>query len=270
MSSREDGVEAVGGLVEQHQPRVVHQRLGELDALLHAGGVAADRPVALLVQPDVAQHVGGALARRGVRQPRHLGHVHDEVAGGDVGRQAVVLGHVADQRADRARRRSRRRGRARVRGAARSAGTSPSRILISVDLPAPLAPTSPVTPWPDGDVERVERGDARVALRQTRRRDHRPAGRRAPVTLHGATLAANSADPPSTDGGSGSFQGCGDDLAGLVLHPGEVLGAAEGLGVDLVDVLGARRAGGEPRRLGGDLEPADRRAVAGRLGELRR
>ena len=34
-------VEAVRRLVEQHQPRVVDERLGELDALLHARGVAA-------------------------------------------------------------------------------------------------------------------------------------------------------------------------------------------------------------------------------------
>ena len=53
------GVEAVGRLVEEDQPRVVGERLGELGALLHAGGVAAHRPVALLVEADVAQHVGG-------------------------------------------------------------------------------------------------------------------------------------------------------------------------------------------------------------------
>ena len=55
-------VEAVGRLVEQHQPRVVGERLRELGALLHAGGVAAHRPVALLGQADVAQHLGGPLA----------------------------------------------------------------------------------------------------------------------------------------------------------------------------------------------------------------
>ncbi len=68
-------VEAVGRLVEQHQARVVHQRLGELDPLPHAGGVAAHRPVALLVEPDVAQRVGGPLAGGGRRQPRHPAHV---------------------------------------------------------------------------------------------------------------------------------------------------------------------------------------------------
>lgn len=95
-----DGVEAVGRLVEEDQLRVVDERLGQLDALLHAGGVAADGAVALLVQPDVAQGVGGPLAGGGRREPGHARHVDDELRGGDVGRQAVVLGHVADAFAD--------------------------------------------------------------------------------------------------------------------------------------------------------------------------
>ena len=93
-------VQPVGRLVQQHQPGVVHDRLGQLRPLLHARGVATHRAVALLGQPDVAEHVGGALARGGVGQPRHLAHVDHEVAGRHVGRQAVVLGHVAHQRPD--------------------------------------------------------------------------------------------------------------------------------------------------------------------------
>ena len=139
------GVETVGGLVEQHQLGVVDQRLRELDPLLHAGGVAAHRPVALLVEPDVAQDVGRPLAGGGRRQPRHPGHVDAELGGGHVGRQAVVLGHVADPLADRRALGARRRGRARGRSP-RSRSSSPSRILSRVDLPAPFAPTSPVTP----------------------------------------------------------------------------------------------------------------------------
>ena len=94
-------VEAVGGLVEQHQLRVVHQRLGQLDPLLHAGRVAADRAVPLLVEPDVPQRVGRAFAGRGLRQARHPRHVDHELGGRHVGRQAVVLGHVAHPLADR-------------------------------------------------------------------------------------------------------------------------------------------------------------------------
>ena len=58
-------VEPVRRLVEEQQARIVDEGLGELDPLLHAGRVAADRPVALLVQPDVA---GGP--RRSARGPR--------------------------------------------------------------------------------------------------------------------------------------------------------------------------------------------------------
>jgi hypothetical protein len=45
----------------------------------------------------VPQDVGGPLARSGVRQARHLAHVDHEVVRGDVGGEALVLGHVADQ-----------------------------------------------------------------------------------------------------------------------------------------------------------------------------
>ena len=63
-----DRVQAVGRLVEQDQPRVVDEGLGQLHALLHAGGEAADLPVALLVQTDVAQRVRGVFRRGGRRQ----------------------------------------------------------------------------------------------------------------------------------------------------------------------------------------------------------
>ena len=45
--------------------------------------------------------------------------------------------------------------------------------------------------------------------------------------------------------------------------------APEALGVDLVDVLGARGARGEPAVRGRDLEPPDRRVVSRRARELR-
>ena len=78
----------------------------------------------------------------------------------------------------------------------------------------------------------------------------------------------SSGEMPQDVASRRSGQGGGDHLAGLVLDLGQVLGAAERLGVDLVDVLGARRPGGEPGVLGGHLEPADLGAVAGRRGEL--
>ena len=89
------GVEPVGGLVEQEERGVVHQRLRQLHPLLHPRGVAADGAVALLVEPHVAQHLGGALPRRRPGEAGQAAHVGHEVGGGHVRRHAVVLGHVA-------------------------------------------------------------------------------------------------------------------------------------------------------------------------------
>ncbi len=96
-------IEAVGGLVEKEELGIVDERLGELDPLLHAGGVAADLAVALLVQSDVAEHLGRAFAGRRPRQAGDAGHVGHELGGAHVWRQAIVLGHVADDLADLAR-----------------------------------------------------------------------------------------------------------------------------------------------------------------------
>jgi hypothetical protein len=40
----------------------MNERLGQLRALFHAGGIATDRPVALLVQADVTEHLGRSFA----------------------------------------------------------------------------------------------------------------------------------------------------------------------------------------------------------------
>src|SRR5215472_6007110 len=94
------GVQADGRLVEQQQPGIPDEGLGQLDPLLHPGGVGADLPVPLLVHADVAQRFGGPFLRGGGRQPRHAPKVGDELGPGDVGRQAVVLGHVPGERPD--------------------------------------------------------------------------------------------------------------------------------------------------------------------------
>src|SRR3954467_482116 len=61
----------------------------------------------------------------------------------------------------------------------------------------------------------------------------------------------------------------GDQLPRGGLDLGQVVGPPEGLGVDLVDVLGPRGPGGEPRGLRRHLEPADLGAVAWGRGQLR-
>ena len=55
--------------------------------------------------------------------------------------------------------------------------------------------------------------------------------------------------------GSAGGQGGGDHGAGLGLDEGQVVGAAERLGVDLVDVLGARRASREQKAVLASLSP---------------
>ena len=69
------GVEAGGGLVEQNHDRIVDEGLGELDALLHAGGILFDVAVALLVEADVAEDIGGASPGGDGGDAAHLGHV---------------------------------------------------------------------------------------------------------------------------------------------------------------------------------------------------
>src|SRR5580693_3544632 len=94
-------IEPVGRLVEQQQPGVADQGLGQLDPLLHAGGIRADQAVPLLVQTDVTQRLGRAFLGHGGRQAGHPAEVGHELGRGHVGRQAVVLGHVPEQGPDR-------------------------------------------------------------------------------------------------------------------------------------------------------------------------
>ena len=56
-------VHAVGGFVEKQQVGIVHQRLRQLDALLHAGRIGLDVAVARLAEADVVEHLVRALHR---------------------------------------------------------------------------------------------------------------------------------------------------------------------------------------------------------------
>ena len=91
-----DRVETGGRLVEEREQRIVDEGLRQLDALLHARGVRPHRPVPLLEQSDVPEHVGRPQARGGPREAADLRHVGEELGRRDSGRQAVVLGAVAD------------------------------------------------------------------------------------------------------------------------------------------------------------------------------
>ena len=92
-------VEAGGRLVEERDERVVDERLRKLHALLHPRRVRAHRPVALLEEPHVAQHIGCPQPRRRRREAADPGHVREELRRRHVAREAVVLRRVADARA---------------------------------------------------------------------------------------------------------------------------------------------------------------------------
>ena len=93
-------VQTVGWLVEDDQLRRVDERLSELNALTHAQRERADHARALLLEADGEEHLGGTADRVGPRQATQLSKVADEVGGGQLGRQALVLWRVADPTAD--------------------------------------------------------------------------------------------------------------------------------------------------------------------------
>ena len=93
-------VHAVGRLVEEHEVRIVDQRLRQLDPLFHARGVGLDVAVARLTEADVEQHFVRALHGVGRRQSGQFAAVGDETDGGHARNVCVVLRHVADSGAN--------------------------------------------------------------------------------------------------------------------------------------------------------------------------
>ena len=91
-----DGIHARSGLVEQQQLRIVDQRLGQLQPLLHAGGIGVHQAVARFFQAHVIQDIVGSfhgfLARHAA-QFAQVGGKRDGVHARD---QAVAFRHVAD------------------------------------------------------------------------------------------------------------------------------------------------------------------------------
>ena len=94
------GVEAAGGFVEDQDGRVVDERLGQAEALLHAAGEAVDEVVALVREVEQFEHVAddgfaaaaGDLVGDG-EEVQKLPDLHAVV-------DAEVVGHVADAFAD--------------------------------------------------------------------------------------------------------------------------------------------------------------------------
>ena len=208
------GIEAVRGLVQEDQARVVHERLRELHALLHARRVAADLAVALFEQAHVAQRLRRALAGGGAGQSAHLRQVRHELRRREIGWQAVVLRHIADQLPDLAP--LRLYVHAQHAGAAARCRQQAQENFDQRALARPVCPHQPDHARLDVDVERVQRRHPGVLLGQGMRLDEghssypslqqgtRLRGR---VSLPQARPAAScSPAPPPCPGGLGSFE----------------------------------------------------------------
>ena len=138
-------VQAVGRLVEQQQLRIVHQRGGQLQPLQVAGRVFFQPAIAQLAQADVVEHLVGAAAGVAMRHAVQVAGEGDELDALEHRHDGGGLGHVADAAAQL----GRCRGGCRSPGSCRrpsSGSSNPSSTFSSVDLPAPLLPTSPIVP----------------------------------------------------------------------------------------------------------------------------
>jgi hypothetical protein len=137
-------VHAVGRLVEEQQIGIVHQRLRQLDALLHARGVGVHVAVARLAEADVIEDLVRALHRVNGGQPGELAAVGDERDRVHAGNVRVVFRHVADARADGERRVRHVQPQHAHRPLVRL--HEPEQRLQHRALAAPLGPSRPTAP----------------------------------------------------------------------------------------------------------------------------
>ncbi len=94
-------VDAGGGLIEDQQVRVVHQRAAQAHLLLHAAGQLARRPVREGPEAGGVEQLLHAHRTLGARQPEQLRHEVDVVGHAQLEVQvlAQALRHVGDARA---------------------------------------------------------------------------------------------------------------------------------------------------------------------------
>ena len=95
-----DRIEAREGLVEHHQPRLVHQRAEQLDGLRHALGQLADLAVGGIAEAVAFEQLDRALAPFLERQAPERTHEGDRLDAFHRGVEPALLGQVADQPAD--------------------------------------------------------------------------------------------------------------------------------------------------------------------------
>src|SRR5581483_8445084 len=89
-------VHSVGGLVQYQQLWIVHDRRGELEALLHTGGIRFNLSIARLSKADIIQHFVRALQRILVRHADQLAGVGAEADSVDLREEAFFLRRKAD------------------------------------------------------------------------------------------------------------------------------------------------------------------------------
>ena len=149
---------------------IVGDRRCELHALSLPGRHRPDRAEALLAEPDEPECVVGPLHGGPVREEVHLGEVPHEVGRGELGRQIVVLGRVADARSQLDARRRRVVSENVERAAV--ARTKSERERDERGLPGAVRAEQARDAGADVGVEPCERDGAAVALDDATGGDH--------------------------------------------------------------------------------------------------
>ena len=149
-------VDARRGLVQHDHRRLVHQRLADQHAALHAARQRAHVGVGLRREVEVVQDLvdprAVARACRNSRTGSRASRAREK-NGSNTSSCGTTPSAAARSRGSR----RRRRGRARAR-VPRSARVRPARIEISVVLPAPFGPSRPKnSPSLDGEVDAGQR-----------------------------------------------------------------------------------------------------------------
>ena len=153
-------VEAVERLVEEQDRRVVDQRAGQLGPLAHALGVGADRPVGGVGQVDRRDRPARGRVRIG--DALEPGVEPREAEPGQVRVDGLALRHEPDVAVHLGPPPS---GRALDEHATGGRREQAGHQVSSVDLPAPLGPSRPVTPGPEGERDVVDGHDVAVPAR---------------------------------------------------------------------------------------------------------
>ena len=135
-----DGVDAGGGLVEDDEFRIVHDRLSEADALQHPFGVGADRSVSRLGHRRQAERVFDGRSHVGGRHAAELSAIADEFA---AGQELMEIGRLREE-AGAATRFRRGRGAAQDAHLAGGGGHQPEDDLQGGALAATVRPEQAV------------------------------------------------------------------------------------------------------------------------------